>query len=201
MILHLNSFSLLVIVRCFILPTISSLSDLRLEEEIADRRRFQIFLGLSSGEAIPDETTICRYRELFAREKLDLKLFRAFNDQLKKAGLILEKGTIIDASIKPSYTRPSAQSRDKDAIFLKRGKQTFFGYKAHIGIDAKTMVIHRIEFTPTHGHDSEMFDHLLTDKETAVLGDKGYANEQCQRRLRQEGIFCGALDKSYRNRP
>jgi IS5 family transposase len=194
-------FSLLVIVKCFILQTIYNLSDPRLEEEIADRRSFQIFLGLSSGDAIPDETTICRYRELFAREKLDRRLFRAFNDQLKNAGLILEKGTIIDASIKQSYTKPSAQSRDKDATFLKRGKKTFFGYKAHIGMDAKTQVIHSTEFTPANVHDSEMFDHLLTGKETAVLADKGYANEKRKSRLRQEGIFCGVLDKSYRSRP
>jgi IS5 family transposase len=201
-------FSMLVIVKCFILQTIYHLSDPRLEEEIADpsghrkgRRSFQIFQGLSSGDAIPDETTICRYRELFAREKLDRKLFQAFNDQLKKAGWILEKGTIIDASIKQSYTKPSAQNRDKDAAFLKRGNMTICGYKAHIGIDAKTKVIHSTESTLAPVHDSEMFDHLLTVKETALLADKGYANEQRTSRLRQEGIFCGVLDKSYRSRP
>jgi IS5 family transposase len=49
---------------CFILQAIYSLSDPRLEEDIADRYSFQIFLGLSRGEAIPDETTFCRGREL-----------------------------------------------------------------------------------------------------------------------------------------
>ena len=114
--------SLLVMVKCFILQQIYSLSDPRLEEEIADRRSFQLFLGLSSGDAIPDETTICRYRDFFARQQLDRKLFQAFNQQLKDAGLILERGTIVDASIKQSYTKPSGQSRDSDARFLKRGK-------------------------------------------------------------------------------
>jgi IS5 family transposase len=194
-------FSLLVIVKCFILQTIYNLSDPRLEEEIADRRSLQIFLGLSSGDAIPDETTICRYRELFAREKLDKKLFCAFNDQLKKAGLLLENGAIIYASINPSYTHPSAQSRDKDATFLKRGKKTFFRYKTHIGIDAQTKVIHSTEFTPAHVHDSQIFDHLLTGQEKAVLADKGYANEQRKSRLRQEGTYCSVMDKSYRGRP
>ena len=114
--------SLLVMVKCFILQQIYSLSDPRLEEEIADRRSFQLFLGLSSGDAIPDETTICRYRDFFARQQLDRKLFQALNQQLKDAGLILERGTIVDASIKQSYTKPSGQSRDSDARFLKRGK-------------------------------------------------------------------------------
>ena len=109
-----RSFSLLVIVKCFILQTIYSLSDPRLEEEIADRRSFQMFLNLTSGDSIPVETTKCRYRELFSKKKLDKRLFKAFNKQLKKAGLILEKGTIVDASVKESYTQPR-KKRDEDA--------------------------------------------------------------------------------------
>jgi Transposase domain (DUF772). len=50
---------LLVIVKCFLLQSMYNLSDPRLEEEIADRRSFQLFLGMASGDAIPDETTIC----------------------------------------------------------------------------------------------------------------------------------------------
>ncbi len=82
--------ALLVIVKCFLLQTIYNLSNPRLEEEIADRRSFQLFLGLNSGDAIPAETTICRYRELFS----------AFSRQLEKHGLIIGKGTIVDATLK-----------------------------------------------------------------------------------------------------
>ena len=192
--------SLLVIVKCFILQQIYGLSDPRLEEEIADRRSIQIFLGLSSGDAIPDETTICRYWDFFARQGLDRKLFHAFNQQLRDAGLILGKGTIVDASIKQSYTKPSDKSRDTDAKFLKRGKKTYFGYKGHIGIDSKTNVIHSTEFSPANVHDSDMLDHLTTGKEQAVLADKGYANEKLKGRLRRQGTFCGVLNKAYRNR-
>jgi IS5 family transposase len=95
-------FSLLVILKWFILQAIYGLSDPRLEEDIADRRSFQIFLDLSSGDAIPDETTICRYRESFSHQRLDKKLFKAFSQQLKDVGMILEKGTIIDVGIKQS---------------------------------------------------------------------------------------------------
>ena len=61
-----SPFSLEVIVKCFILQTIYNLSDPRLEEEIADRRSFQIFLGITSGDSIPDETTLVRYRKTFS---------------------------------------------------------------------------------------------------------------------------------------
>ena len=43
-----RTIDLLVIVKCFILQTIYDLSDPRLEEEIADRRSFQIFLDLNT---------------------------------------------------------------------------------------------------------------------------------------------------------
>lgn len=192
-------FSSKLIVKCFILQTIYGLSDPRLEEEIADRRSFQIFLGLTSGDSIPDETTICRYRELFAKHRLDKKLFASFNSQLRDAGMILEKGSIVDASIKEAYTTHRSK-RDKDARFTSRGKKPYHGYKAHIGIDHQSKVIHSTEFTPANVHDSDMFDHLLTGKEQVIIADKGYANKNRKRHLRDAGIFCGILEKGYRNR-
>ena len=95
-----RTFDLLLIIKCFILQTIYNLSDPRLEEEIADRRSFQIFLDLTSQDSIPDETTICRYREMFARLGLDKRLFNEFNKQLNSLNLIVGKGTIVDATIK-----------------------------------------------------------------------------------------------------
>lgn len=198
-------FNLLVIVKCFILQTIYNLSDPRLEEEIADRRSFQIFLGLNSGDSIPDETTICRYRDLFSIKELDVLLFNEFYKQLKSDGLVLEQGTLIDATIKPSYTKPKAnnntRNRDKDADFGQKGKKTYYGYKGHIGMDLKSKIIHSTEFTPVSVHDSNKFDDLLTNNEQIIMADKGYANEQRKRKYREKGVKYGVLDKAYRNRP
>lgn len=198
-------FDLLIIVKCFILQSIYGLSDPRLEEEIADRRSFQLFLELQSGDSIPDETTICRYRDLFSQLGLDKKLFKSFNKQLKKRGILIEQGTLVDATIKQAYTRAiphrNQYNRDKDADFTKRGHRTYFGYKGHIGIDSKTKVIHSVEFTKASVHDSDMFDKLLTGKEKIVMADKGYANEKRKTRLRQKGICHAILDKAYRAKP
>jgi len=193
-------FPLKLIVKCFILQTIYGLSDPRLEEEIADRRSFQLFLDLVSGDSIPDETTICRYRELFSQYGLDRKLFKAFNKELKGYGLILEKGTLIDATIKQARTNPS-NKRDADANFTVKRNKTYYGYKGHIGMDSDSKIIHTTEFTAANVHDSDMFDHITIGKEKYIIGDKGYANKKRKTHLRGQGIYCGILDKGYRNRP
>lgn len=195
-----NSFSLVTIIRCFILQRIYNLSDPRLEEEIADRRSFQMFLDLTSADSIPDETTICRYRELFARLGLDKELFRLYKQQLKAAGLIIGKGTLVDATIKQAQATPSSK-RDSDAQFTKKRGKSYYGYKGHIASDADTNVIHSVDFTPANVHDSTVFDDLLTGEEKAVFADKGYANKKRKTDLRGKGVFCGILDKGYRNRP
>ena len=194
-----RTFDLLVIVKCFILQSIYNLSDPRLEEEIADRRSFQIFLDLNSTDSIPDETTICRYREFFASLELDKKLFNEFNKQLSQLNFIIGKGTIVDATIKPAQAKPSS-NRDNDADFTKKRGKTYYGYKGHIAIDSETEIIKKVEFTSASIHDSNMFDSLIDETEQAVLADKGYANQERKRNLRSKGIFCGIMDKGYRNR-
>jgi len=193
-------FDLLVIVKCFILQNMYNLSAPRLEEEIADRRSFQMFLGLVSGDAIPDETTICRYRALFAQKSLDKKLFESFNMQLSERGILLERGTLVDATIKQAQATPSSR-RDKDAAHTPKRNKNYYGYKGQVGVDKDSNVIHSTEFTPANIHDSQYFEELISGKEEAVFADKGYANKKRKNRLRATGVYCGILDKGYRGRP
>jgi IS5 family transposase len=193
-------FSLLVIVRCFLLQSIYGLSDPRLEEEIADRRSFQIFLELNSGDSIPDETTICRYRTLFAKHNLDKVLFDSFNKQLIRKDMILEKVTLVDATIKQAQAKPG-KKREQEATFTKKRGKTYYGYKGHIGLDHGTGVIRSVEFTPANVHDSDKFEQLISGNESSVYADKGYASKKRKESLESKGIFCGILEKGYRSHP
>ena len=195
-----NRLSLLVVVRCFLLQRIYGLSDPRLEEEIADRISFRNFLDLVSGDAIPDETTICRYREEFSRLGLDKLLFDRFNEQLKTRGLIVGKGTLVDATLIQAQARKSSD-RDKDARGTRKRGKSYYGYKGHIGMDQDTDCIHSVDMTSAEVHDTHRFDQMLHGKEKAVWADKGYTSRERKRQLREKGIFCGILDKAYRNHP
>lgn len=195
-----KSFPIETIVKCFLLQVIYDLSDPRLEEEIADRRSFQIFLGLSSGDSIPDETTIVRYRKEFAGLGLDKEIFKNFNKQLKKLNLIVGKGTIVDATIKQAQAT-SKSNRDTDAKFTKKRKKTYYGYKGHIAMDEGSEIIKEVEFTDASIHDSVLFDSLVDLSEEAIFADKGYANKSRKEILENKGIFDGILEKGYRNKP
>jgi transposase len=51
-----------VLLRVMILQHLYGLSDPQAEEQIKDRLSFQKFVQLDAHEAVPDETTICRFR-------------------------------------------------------------------------------------------------------------------------------------------
>lgn len=187
-----------------------NLSDPGLECALNDRLSFQRFLGRSLDDPVPDETTFWRFRNrLEATGVLDA-VFQAVLDQLAAHELIVEKGTLIDATIKPAPSRPprtdrqtgeTHPSRDPDATFVTKRGHTTFGYKAHIGVDLESDLIKTVTVTPANVHDSTEFDQLLTGQEQSVFADKAYAKADRKRHLRATGVYCGILDKAYRNRP
>lgn len=52
-----------------------------------------------------------------------------------------------------------------------KGKQWYFGMKAHIGVDSKTKLIHTILASAANVPDSLALPHLLHGRETRVYGD------------------------------
>jgi len=189
-----------VIVKCFLLQRIFDLSDPRLEEEIADRLSFRLFLGLTSSDSIPDETTLVRYRKLFASLKLDTLLFTEYNHQLQERGLIVGKGTAIDATIKQAQAH-SNSNRDTDARYAKKKGSVTFGYKGHVGMDTDTEVIHSAVFTPGNEADTNVFEPLVRGTETIVYADKAYPSEERAQWLRRHGMQNGILRRASRAHP
>ncbi|RWO91206.1 MAG: IS5/IS1182 family transposase, partial [Mesorhizobium sp.] len=87
-----------------------------------------------------------RFREELTRERLIDKVFEEINRQLEEKGLIVKRGTLVDATFLQAGSRPPKQPKkghqgpvkpaaDKDARWGKKGKKSTFGYKMHIGVD------------------------------------------------------------------
>jgi len=56
---------------------------------------------------------------------------------------------------------------------VKKGNEWRFGYKAHIGVDKDSGLVHTLEVTAANVHDVTMTPKLLMGDETVVYGDSG----------------------------
>ena len=156
------------------------LSDPAVEEALYDSQVMRQFVGIDLGlEAVPDETTICKFRHRMERHNLGDELFRLVNVYLSENGLKVSRGTIVDASIihAPTSTKNQNKTRDPDMHQTRKGKQWYFGMKAHIGVDSRTKLIHAVVVTPANVHDSQVMGDLLHGDETRVWGDSAYSGQ------------------------
>ena len=81
-----------------VLQRIYHLSDPQAEYQIRDRLSFCDFLGLASGDKVPDEKTIWAFKEELTKKGLFGQLFNEFYAFLEENNLILHEGTMIDGS-------------------------------------------------------------------------------------------------------
>src|SRR5205085_11655980 len=119
------------------------------------------------------------------------KLFGEFERQLDQRGLLLKRGTMIDASLVETPHRPASHERgraavDPDAALTARKGQrgTHYGYKMHAGVDQTSRLIRSLKLTPANVNDTVPADELVRGDEQAIYADKGL----CQ--TRAAGLAC-----------
>ena len=158
-----------------------ALSDPGVEEALYDSTAMRRFVGIDLGqEGAPDETSVCKFRHLLERHGLANQLFAAVGAHLKRHGMKLSQGTIVDATIiaaAPS-TKNKAKARDPDMHQTKKGQQWYFGMKAHIGVDENTGLVHTVVSTAANVADVTEVANLLHGKEQHVFGDAGYTGAE-----------------------
>jgi len=163
--------------RIYFLQQWFNLSDPAVEEALYDSLAMRSFVGIDLGrEPVPDETTACKFRHLLEKHEIGRQLFEQVHVHLEKQGIKVSRGTIVDATIisAPSSTKNAAGERDPDMHQTKKGKQWYFGMKAHIGVDSKTKVIHAVVATAANVAASTILPDLLPGEETRVWGDQAY---------------------------
>lgn len=198
-------FDPLIMFKTLLLAQIYNLSDAGMEEALNDRVSFRRFIGLGLEAAAPDHTTLCRFRNRLAQAGLMEKLFAEFDKQLEEAGLILKRGTIVDATlVETASARPTGgHGGDPDARFAKKqGKSgSTYGYKGHIGMDRGSELIRSARMTPANVNDTEVADKLIRFDEKAVYADKAYAKRERREMLKRAGIEDGIMHKSWGGGP
>ena len=219
-------YDVVMMFKILILQRYYGLGDTQLEYQIIDRLSFKKFLGLESGDKVPDEKTVWAFREKLTNEGLVEKLFSQFNAHLKSQGLIMNEGKMIDASftIAPRQRNTKEENKkikegvgnelwedkpnkkkhkDIDARWTKKNGETFYGYKNHAKVDSKSKFIDKYKVTDASVHDSQALDDLLEeeDKGQDIYADSAYTGEDQEKTINKYEMNNKVHEKGYRNKP
>ena len=168
-----------------------ALSDPAMEDALYEIESMRRFARLELGEdALPDETTILKFRHLLEKHKLTEQMAAAINEMLSERGLLLSGGTMVDATIlhaAPS-TKNKARKRDPEMHQTKKGNQWYFGMKIHVGADVQSGLAHTVGVTAANTAYVSALPHLIRADDRTVFGDKGYVDNKLKRRARKEGV-------------
>lgn len=153
--------------RIYLVQNLYNLSDMAAVAEVIDSRAFSDFRGVESSNQVPDGDTLGRFRNILTRNGIQQELFAQVVELLMQRGLILKRGTIVDSTFieAPSSTKNEKKERDPEAHSAKKGNVWYFGYKAHIGVDKESGLVHTVKVTAANEHDVTVTSELLTGDE------------------------------------
>jgi IS5 family transposase len=91
------------------------------------------------------------------------------------------------------------ESKDRDARWLKKGRKSVYGYKAHTMVDKEHGLVQVTEITPANIYDGHMLDPLLGSvklpDEAEVLADKGYCSQENENTIREKKLVSRIMRK------
>lgn len=166
--------------RMTMLQTWFNLSDEGIEDAIYDSYAMKTFMGIdfSTGEQVPDATTLCKFRKLLNDNGLQKKFFDQVQELLAQQGKLVSGGTIVDATIveAPSSTKNRDKKRDPEMHSTRKNTQWYYGMRVHIGTDPHYGFVHTLISTAANEAEVKVAPRLLRKEDTVVYGDAGYLN-------------------------
>jgi len=190
---------LATMLRLYFMQQWYALSDPAMEDALYEIESMRRFARLDlADDAIPDETTILKFRHLLEKHGLTSQMMDVINTTLEQRGLLLKGGTMVDATIihAPPSTKNKDRQRDPEMHQTKKGNQWYFGMKIHVGADVRSGLAHTVLVTPANAADISQLPDLLREDDRAVFGDKGYVNNEFKRQARKTGVFWGVSLKA-----
>jgi len=167
-----------------------NLSDPAAEDALYDSESMRRFAGIELGEdAVPDETTLVRFRHLLEAHGLTEGIFAEVRTLLEEHRLLLKSGTIVDATLisAPASTKNADKARDPEMKQTRKGQQYYFGMKVHAGTDTRG-ITHSLAFTHAAVGDITMLPGLLHGEERELYGDRAYWSEAHRQFAVEAGI-------------
>ncbi len=197
----------LAMLKALYLQALYDLSDPGLEEALLDRLSFRRFCGFALDGGTPDETTLCRFRLAVAQAGVIEACFAEIGAQLAARGLILKKGTLLDATlVQATHAPPSREAglgkghpSEPGADWGKKNGKAHFGYKLHVGVDAGSGLIRTALVTSARVQDVEMMPGLVSGDEAAVYADRGYESKAHRAALKARGVKDRVMHRRHKH--
>ena len=198
--------------KILVLQRMYHLSDEQTEYQIIDRTSFRQFLGLASGDDVPDARTIWAFREKLTKLNMFEKLFDKFYQFLEEKSLIMNEGVIIDGSFvevprqrnnrdenqkikegkgeelwRDKESKNKRRHKDTDARWTKKNGQNYYGYKNHVKIDSRSKFIKKGVTTDASVHDSQPTADLIdkSDEGQPLNADSAYIGKGVKKLIRK----------------
>jgi len=218
--------------KMLLLSYLYNLSERQVEEFANENMPARYFLGLGGQHSAHDHSTLTVFKQrIIQREGAE-----AFEARLKGiVQAAKEKGisfgpiqvvdathTIADVDVKQDDERKKegAGPRDKDAAWGSKGRKTvrttegntvkvsksFYGYKAHLSLNAESEIITSVVVTPGNKTDGQQFPELVRKDEEAGIeariyaGDKGYDDGDNHELLFSRGKSSALCLNAYRTK-
>ena len=219
-------YDVVMMFKILILQRYYGLGDKQVEYQILDRNSFKAFLGLETGDKVPDEKTVWDFRERAIKTGLIQELFIEFVKYLEKQELIFNEGRLIDASftVAPRQRNTREENakikngegdklwndipnkkkhKDIDARWTRKNGEKFYGYKNHTKVDEKSKFINTYAVTDASVHDSQALDDLLNEKDKGqdLHADSAYTGEKQEKVIAGYEMNNKVHEKGYRNNP
>jgi transposase, IS5 family len=170
------------------------LADEAVEDAIYDSQALRNFMGIDlSQQSVPDATTLMGFRHLLEANDLTQAMLIEVNAMLIERGLLMSKGTLVDATLiaAPTSTKNKEHGRDPEMHQTKKGNEWHFGMKAHIGVDKDSGLVHTVVTTAANVSDISQTPVMLHGQEEQVWLDAGYVGvdkrEDMQEALKANG--------------
>lgn len=193
------SYPLIMLFKTLLLQQWHRLSDPGVEEALAYRISFRRFAGLSLSDAVPDHSTISRFRAHLGNRYE--RLLVSLNTQFESRGFIIKEGTMMDASFVRSVSSNESVDPESGRYGRRGGKQNRSGYKMHTSVDRGSGIVRRVIVTPANINDTTVADALVMGDEQAVYADKAYDKDARRKALTVRGVFAGLMHRPGPYRP
>ena len=194
--------------------------------QITDRLSFKDFLGLSSGDRVPDARSIWLFQDNLIQKNLEETLFKQFHGYLDNLGLFVNEGKIIDASfVEVPRQRNRKEENEKiksgegselwkeqpykkrqkdiDARWTEKNGQKHYGYKDHAKMDTKSKLIDTYEVTSAEVHDSQPTENMFREEDRGQEFhlDSAYIGDKIDKILKNNGIIPQIIERAFRANP